>query len=184
VAQIRIANGPSPADVNRRISGALSRLACWSLIACGTAGCSAWDNGAAAPGYLPDWSEARLALESALTAWRDAPSPLPQSLDTPAVKFVDKQRRPGERLLSFAILGQTDAETARQFTVRLQVDGGEPPRLVRYNVLGRNPYWVFRLEDFEMIAHWEHDMSEPAPGEPTAAQPATGAGGAAGGPPR
>jgi hypothetical protein len=157
---------------------------CWPLIAYGAIGCSAWDNSAAAPGYLPDWPEARVALESALTAWRDAPSPLPQSFDTPAVKFVDKQRRPGERLLSFAILGQTEDETARQFTVRLQVDGAEPPRLARYNVLGRDPCWVFRLEDFAMFAHWEHDMSEPAPPERTAAQPPAGAGKAAGEPSR
>jgi hypothetical protein len=27
-------------------------------------------------------------------------------------------------------------------------------------VLGRNPSWVFRLEDFEQICHWEHPMNE------------------------
>src|SRR5438046_2438683 len=52
----------------------------------------------------------------------------------------------------------------RQFTARLHLEHEGSPQLVRYNVLGRNPAWVFRLEDYEAIAHWEMDMSEPAPG--------------------
>jgi hypothetical protein len=140
----------------------LGILCCWVLLAAGPGGCDRWDDDASGPAFLPGWSEARQALESALAAWRAAPSPLPASGDSPAVQFVDKQRRPGQRLLSFEILGQSDVENARQFTVRLRLEHDESPRLVRYNVLGRNPVWVFRLEDYEMIAHWEHDMSEPA----------------------
>ena len=84
--------------------------------------------------------------------------------------FADKQRRPGDRLRSFAILGETEGENVRQFTVRLEVEGDDAPRLVRYNVLGRDPVWVFRLEDYEMISHWQHPMNEPEP--PPADKPA------------
>jgi hypothetical protein len=146
-----------------------------ALLASGAAGCRGWGGPPAEPLFLPGWSEARQALESALAAWRDAPSPLPASFDSPGVKFVDKQRRPDQRLVSFAILGQTDVENARQFTVRLQLAGEDAPRLVRYNVLGRDPVWIFRLEDYEMISHWEHDMSEPAP-SPDREPKATGRG--------
>jgi hypothetical protein len=116
------------------------------------------------PTFLPGWGEARQALVSALTAWRDAPSPLPTSFDTPSVQFVDKQRSPLQRLTAFEILGQTDAENARQFTVRLNLEGTDSPQLVKYNVLGRDPVWVFRLEDYELISHWEHKMDDPGGG--------------------
>ena len=111
---------------------------------------------------MPDWEEARQSLESALIKWRDAPSPVPESLDSPSVMFVDKQRRPGQRLKSFAILGRSEVENARQFTVRLDLDPKETGDLVRYNVFGRKPVWIFRLEDYERISHWEHPMDEAA----------------------
>ncbi len=128
----------------------------------GLSGCNGRDASPTPPAYLPGWAEAKQSLESALIRWRDAPSPLPDSIDTSSVIFVDKQRGPGQRLRSFAILGQSEVENARQFTVRLQIDQEESPRLVRYNVLGRNPVWVFRLEDYERISHWEHPMDEPS----------------------
>jgi hypothetical protein len=144
----------------------LGALALLAMVAVVAAGCDRWDHSPAEPGYLPDWTEARLALESALTAWRDARSPLPASFDSDSVKFVDKRRRPDQRLESFAILGRSDIEYVRQFTVRLRLQPAESSELVRYNVLGRNPVWVFRLEDYETICRWEHPMDDPsgAPG--------------------
>jgi hypothetical protein len=62
--------------------------------------------------------------------------------------------------LSFQILAQSDIENARQFTVRLNFE--HEPLLVRYNIVGRQPVWVFRQEDYEMISHWEHKMEEEA----------------------
>jgi hypothetical protein len=85
------------------------------------------------------------------------------ALSNAAVQFVDKKRKPTQRLAAFQILSQTDIENARQFTVRLTLDGEESPQLVKYNIVGRNPVWIFRLEDYEMFSHWEHDMDEPAP---------------------
>ena len=90
-----------------------------------------------------------------------------------ASNLSTKQRKPDQRLLSFQILGQTDIENARQFTVRLNLEGEESPQLVKYNVLGRDPVWVFRLDDYEMFAHWEHDMTAPEPG--SSEQPKTSA---------
>jgi hypothetical protein len=134
-------------------------------------GCNAWNQPSQSPGFLPDWTEAREALDSALKAWRDAPSPMPASFDSPSVKFLDKHRRPDQRLETFAVLGQSDIENARQFTVRLRLEPAGSSELVRYVVMGRNPVWVIRLEDFETICRWEHPMDEPAAapaGEPAA----------------
>jgi hypothetical protein len=127
-----------------------------------TQGCNYWHHEAATPGFMPSWVEARQSLEAALTAWRDSPSPLPSTLSTRSVQFVDKRRRPNQRLLAYEILGQLDIENARQFTVRLTLEGEESPQLVKYNIVGRDPVWVFRLEDYEMFSHWEHDMDQPA----------------------
>jgi hypothetical protein len=144
------------------------RLATWAcfvaLFATITA-CERDDGEPAKPGFVPSWVEARQALESALSTWRDAPVPLPASFDIPAVEFVDSQRKTNQRLLSFQILGQTDVEYIRQFTVRLNLEGEESPQLVKYNIVGRQPVWIFRLENYEMISHWQHDMREPAAGE-------------------
>jgi hypothetical protein len=138
-------------------------LACWIALVASTLGCERRNGDTATPGFIPSWDEARQSLESVLSTWRDAPSPLPTSFDTSAVRFVDKRRKPNQRLLTFQVLGQTNIENARQFTVRLNLEGEESPQLVKYNILGREPVWVFRLEDYEMFSHWEHDMDRPAP---------------------
>ncbi len=87
--------------------------------------------------------------------------PLPASSNTDSVQFLDKRRKSNQRLLAFEILGQSDIENARQFTVRLNPEGDESPQLVKYNIVGRFPVWVFGLEDYEMFSHWEHDMDPP-----------------------
>jgi hypothetical protein len=141
----------------------VTTLACWAALVACIPGCDRHGGEPATLGFVPSWVEARHALESSLSTWRDTPAPLPESFDIPAVQFVDKRRKPNQRLLSFQILGQTDLEYVRQFTVRLNVEGEESPQLVRYNVLARDPVWVYRLEDYEMMSHWEHDMDPPAP---------------------
>ncbi|MGO9916433.1 MAG: hypothetical protein ACLQIB_17280 [Isosphaeraceae bacterium] len=138
----------------------LGILSWCAFLAAGNVGCSPWNDEPAVPSYMPGWGEARTALESALSAWRDATPPLPDSFDSPSVKFVDRHRRPNQRLLAYQILGQSDIENARQFTVRLTLEGEEAPQLVRYNAVGRDPVWVFRLEDYELISHWDCKMDE------------------------
>jgi hypothetical protein len=143
----------------------LTTWACGAAMLASIAGCERGSGEAATPAFVPSWEEAQQALESALSTWRDAPSPLPASFGIRAVQYVDKRRKPDQRLLSFQVLGQTDIENIRQFTVRLTLEGEDSPQLVKYNIVGRDPVWVFRLEDYEMFAHWEHDMPEPAAGE-------------------
>jgi hypothetical protein len=123
-------------------------------------GCSQWNDDPAPPSCMPSSDEARGALESALAAWCDAKLPLPDSFGSPSFQFVDLHRPRDQRLLKFEILGQTEIENARQFTVRLTLEGEKSPQLVRYNAFGRMPVWVYRLEDYELISHWEHKMAE------------------------
>jgi hypothetical protein len=150
-----------PLQITKDARRLLATLSCCATLAAPT-GCVRLDGDPATPAFVPTWAEARRSLDSSLAAWRDGPSPLPDTFDIPGVQFVDKTRKPQQRLSSFQILGQTEIENARQFTVRLIVDGEESPQLVKYNMVGKNPIWVFRLDDYEMFAHWEHDMQPPA----------------------
>ena len=142
----------------------LGLLAWFCAIGAATPGCEGRNQARPTPRFTTGWDEARQSLEATLSAWRDAPAsaPLPSSFSTQSIQFIDKERRPGQRLVSFQILGQSDYENARQFTVRLNLEGEESPQLVKYNILGSKPVWIFRLEDYEKFSHWEHDMSEPA----------------------
>jgi hypothetical protein len=72
--------------------------------------------------------------------------------------FVDQQRRPGQRLHSFQLLAESEAEGCRRFQVRLSLAGPDEIRLAAYYVFGEDPIWVYRTEDFDMIMHWECPM--------------------------
>jgi hypothetical protein len=87
---------------------------------------------------------------------------------TPAVQYVDELRPQGQRLLGFQILGEVPGGGPRTFTVALETDDPSGKQTARYVVVGVDPLWVFRQEDFDKMAHWEMDMNhdEPAAQEP------------------
>ena len=146
---------------SRKAVRVLHTLGAWFVIGFVNFACSPLDDEPAVPSYVPGWDEAKSALESALSAWKDAKPPLSHSYNSQSVQFVDRHRPRNQRLLAYEILGQSDIENARQFTVRLTLEGEESPQLVRYNAFGREPVRVFRLEDFELLLHWECKMDEP-----------------------
>ena len=41
------------------------------------------------------------------------------------------------------------------FVVKLSLDKPREEQTVRFIVLGQDPLWVFREEDYEMTAHWD-----------------------------
>ena len=45
------------------------------------------------------------------------------------------------------------------FTVKLECENPTGRRTARYVVVGIDPLWVFRQEDFDKMAHWEMDMT-------------------------
>lgn len=120
-------------------------------------------------GPLPDARVARRAVERSLEEWRDSP---PLDLTTPKVRpvmFADQQRRPGQRLRDFAILGEAEADGYRRFQVRLSLADPDESILASYYVFGEDPIWVYRAEDFDMIMHMDKSMMrepDPAAGAP------------------
>jgi hypothetical protein len=63
--------------------------------------------------------------------------------------------------------------------VKLSLDHPAESVLATYVVFGRSPRWVYRLEDFNMIMHWDHPMggeNGAAPKSQTAIPPSGNAG--------
>lgn len=117
----------------------------------------------APPSLLPDPVVARRAVEDALGEWRSAPEADTAAAGRPLI-FLDRQRQPGQRLVAFTVLGQTEVDNCRRFVVRLSLDGPEETVLAAYYVFGKDPIWVYRAEDFEMMMHM--DMAPDDPGVP------------------
>jgi hypothetical protein len=100
-----------------------------------------------------------------LTNWHSSPALPTTSKPSPSVVFVDQQRRPGQRLRAFAVLGETESESGRRFLVRLSLEEPAESVLAAYYVFGQDPIWVYRSEDFDMIMHWEMPADSPVPAD-------------------
>lgn len=126
--------------------------------------------------YIPAAADARTALEAALTAWKrgEPPNRLVESSLPVAVQFSDNRHTAGQRLEKFEILGEVPGGTARSFSVKLVCVEPTEELRIRYYVVGIDPLWVWRQEDYDMTLHWEHPM-EPAAevAEPDAEVPST-----------
>ena len=112
--------------------------------------------------YRPQAETARSALETALSEWKKGVPPGTITSRSPEIKVVDSAQRPGLPLQDFEILGEVAGEGFRCFAVRLEHAAPKPSERTRYVVIGIDPLWVFRQEDYDMLAHWDHAMS-PAP---------------------
>ena len=122
--------------------------------------------------YVTPPAPARAALTAVLDAWRDG-RPAGEGVGPKRdVHVVDHQRKPGQSLARYEVLGEVAADNARGFAVRLTLENPDEQPSVRFLVVGLEPLWVFRKEDFEMISHWMHPMNESGPeGEPAGTEP-------------
>lgn len=105
--------------------------------------------------YIPSETTARESLELALAGWRDGKPPGRLRDSAPVIELVDMHRRPGQRLVSYDILGPAPGNGPRCLAVRLHLENPREEQRVRFVVLGNDPLWVVRYEDYEMMAHWE-----------------------------
>jgi len=128
---------------------------------------------------LPDSAEARRSLDAALIAWKAGAGTGLVPGATPPTHRIDSHTPAEQKLRRYEILGEVAGEDGRWFATRLFFDGADEPEPVRFVVLGENPRFVFRVEDFLMMIHWDHDMSDddeaetakPSPDEPPAEKP-------------
>jgi hypothetical protein len=132
------------------------RRALWLVALVALAGCG---RQAGYERFVPAEQAARDALEKALASWQRG-EPHGAVAAAPAVQFVDTHHKPNQRLKAFAVLSLAPGEGPRVFTVRLTLDGPAEEVRARYVVLGIDPMWVMRQEDYDMTAHWEHPMKK------------------------
>jgi hypothetical protein len=121
------------------------------------AGCG--DDSSAAQ-YTPEEDQARIALENVLNEWQQGKEPGPIQGDPP-IHLADTQRRKGQTLKSYEVLGELPADAGRRFQVKLSLDNPQAEEKVQFLVVGDNPLWVFRQEDYDFLTHWDHPMPQP-----------------------
>jgi hypothetical protein len=119
----------------------------------------------------PDLESSTAALVASLDAWKaDRRASGVMIGSAPTIGIVDAMRieRP---LLEYEVVGPLMVvEKGRPFAVRLVLDAPRETVAARYVVIGRDPLWVFRQEDFDRMLHWEHKMDrepEPLPAAPS-----------------
>ncbi len=116
---------------------------CLGLALC--AGCG-WGGGYGR--YKPSEETSRQALETALDAWQSGKPP-DQVGGSPAVQVVDSAWRNGQKISRYQVLGEEAGEGLTFFSVRLTPKGRGADKVVRYVVVGRDPLWVYREDDFK-----------------------------------
>ena len=130
----------------------------WLALAALLMGCGRGDPYAR---YVPSEDSAESALKAGLEAWKAGAATGPVA-DTakPEVIVVDSWREPKQNLESYQILGEVPGNTPRCYAVRLNLGNPEAEQRVRFVIVGIDPLWVFRYEDFQLIGHWDHRMAE------------------------
>jgi hypothetical protein len=103
--------------------------------------------------FIPPSGNARKALETALTSWQEGqPHGTIATSVNPKIEVLDSKWRSGQKLVSYEILKEdTETNGHRYFTVRLTLGKGSPQE-VRYVVIGIDPLWVYREEDFQKLS--------------------------------
>lgn len=109
--------------------------------------------------FVPATEAAHEALRQALEDWKAGhpAGPVPGT-KAPAVHVVDAGRKPGQVLAGFRILGDTPGPTGKTFAVQLTLRNPDLEERARYVVVGVDPLWVFRQEDYDLLSHWDHHM--------------------------
>jgi hypothetical protein len=126
-------------------------MVCWGIPAVMVCGCG----GKSESDYVPSDETVQHALQSALIAWQNGKSPGILEGTSPPVQVVDAQWQSGEKLKSFEILGEDEAEGApRWFAVKLILDSGKEQN-VHYVVVGQKSVVVFRDEDYNRTTGME-----------------------------
>lgn len=134
--------------------------ACWLGL---SAGCSSSGNDHAR--FVPAPETARATIATALEAWQRG-DPVGEINGTKPLIFVtDAHRREGQKLEQFEILGEVPGATPRTYLVKVTFSNPTAEEKIRYAVLGIDPLWVYRHEDLELLAHWDHAMPAAATSE-------------------
>ena len=112
------------------------------------------------PNFVPTKEDARFALSCSLQAWREGKQVGEIAYSKPTIFVSDSNRKVGQKLIDFRILGETPGLSGRTYAVELELDFPSERKKAEYIVVGIDPLWVFRREDYELLMHWDHHMSQ------------------------
>lgn len=107
--------------------------------------------------YIPSAARAEEALDLVLAAWKagEPVAPLKLKSSPLTIQVADATRRAGQRLIAYDLLGEISGEGPRTFVVRLKLENPTLEEEVRYYLMGIDPLWVFRQEDYDALIHWD-----------------------------
>ena len=126
---------------------------------------------AAAPGcggssraYAPDAGAARAAVVAALDAWKKGEKPGALASAAPPVNVSDFQWQAGLALADYEVAEDAPAgdDASVRFAVNLTLKNAKRPTRAEYVVVGRDPVWVYRAEDYTRLMNMD-DNPRPAP---------------------
>ena len=111
--------------------------------------------------FVPSEDAARNALEAHLQAWTRGENSHVIVDTQPVVMIVDDLRLKGRTLTEYKILGTVPADAPICFAVQLSLGNPQAEVRERYVVVGMDPLWVWRYDDYLTITHWCQPPSEP-----------------------
>ena len=139
--------------MNPRCVGRLSLAALALSAAVVVSGC-----GGTSRAYAPGTSEARQALELSLATWQQGGKLDALASRKPPVHPIDFQWQSGSVLESFQVVADEKPEAddpAQRFAVSLKLAKSKVETSARYVVVGRDPIWVYRQEDYARFLNME-----------------------------
>lgn len=137
----------------------MSRLTIHPLLLCVALGlCGCRPRAKDADRFVPAPGVAKAAVTGALERWKRGEAVNTGAESKPAVRVIDDQRKPGQRLARFEVIGEVASESGRTFAIRLSLENPDEELIVRYLVIGIDPLLVYRKEDYDMLMHWTHRM--------------------------
>jgi hypothetical protein len=136
--------------MKRRPDYPIQRVLAWGLLLVVGSGCGSrgYDK------YIPTEDKARQALEASLNAWRDGKKPGVVEGAPVTVEAVDSRWQAGQKLREYEILNEEPNQNGpRVFSVRLTLSKpAGRQETVRYFVVGKEPLWVYREDDYKAPA--------------------------------
>ncbi len=140
-------------DVGRAVRCIWATLFCaaLSLSGCGTRRTNA--------DYIPSPRASHEALSIVLDAWKAGQPAGPVAGSSPVVHMTDSSRVSGQILDEYEILGNVPSNAPCCLAVKLKLSNPTEVKRERYVIVGIDPLWIFRHEDYDMLLHWEHQMA-------------------------
>jgi hypothetical protein len=133
----------------KTIVKALGKVLALGLVLASVVGCGSGNKGF--DRFIPDETVARKALETALDSWQGGKRPGKITTDAAAIEAMDSKWQAGQQLASYQIVKEepSNGQGPRWFQVRLTMRKPAGEVTARYVVLGKDPLWVYREEDYK-----------------------------------